>query len=300
MDVAGDLEIFSLVADTCGFSAAGRLLNLAPSSVARTIDRLEARLGVRLLLRTTRTLTLTAEGMAYLSLAKRILADLKETEHLITRHGSPRGRLRISASMLYGKTFLLPLLGEFVRQYPDILIDISLTDTVVDIAGGQADVALRLGSLADSPLTARRLGKTRKVIVASPGYLAWRGTPQVPEDLHSHDCIGFNFKRVVPGWPFLKDGHEYVLNIKSRVETDNGDTQGQLAAEGLGIARVCAETVTQAIEAGELVPLLEKFNPGDGEEIHLVFMNGANLPARVRCFVDYIVECFERRKTTNS
>lgn len=300
MDVAGDLEIFSVVADTRGFSAAVRLLNLAPSSVARTIDRLEARLGVRLLLRTTRTLTLTAEGMTYLSLARRILTDLKETEHLITRHGTPRGRLRISASMLYGKTFLLPLLREFVRQYPDILVDISLTDAVVDIAAGQADVALRLGPLADSPLTARRLGKTRKVLVASPEYLAWRGTPQVPEDLHTHDCIDFNFKRAAPGWPFIKNGQEYVLKIKGHVETDNGDTQGQLAVEGLGIARVCAGTVHQAIEAGELVPLLEEFNPGDGEEIHLVFMGGTNLPARVRCFVDYIVNCFERRNQRNN
>lgn len=290
MDIIGDLEIFTLVAETCSFSAAGRSLDLAPSSVARVVDRLEARLNVRLLLRTTRALTLTAEGVTYLSSARRILADLKETEQLITDRSSPRGRLRISASILYGKTFLLPLLKDFTHRYPDILVDINLTDTVVDISAGQADVALRLGPLADAPLIARRLGKTRKVIVASPEYLAARGTPEVPEDLHGHDCIDFNFKRAAPGWPFIKDGNEYALKIKGSIETNNGDTQGQLAIEGLGIARVCAETVQHAIEAGRLVPLLEAFNPGDGEEIHVVFMGGPHLPARVRCFVDYLME----------
>lgn len=292
MNIAGDLEIFTLVADAGNFSTAGRLLNLAPSSVARVIDRLETRLGVRLLLRTTRALTVTAEGSVYLSSARRILADLKETEHLITHQGSPRGRLRVSASILYGKTFLLPLLRDFMKRYPDILIDINMTDTVVDISAGQADVALRLGPLADAQLTARRLGKTHKIIVASPTYLNQRGTPQLPEDLHKHDCIDFNFKRAAPGWPFCKDGHQYALKIKGSVETNNGDTQGQLAIEGLGVARVCAETVQQAIAAGQLVPLLEAFNPGDGEEIHVVFMGGPHIPMRIRCFVDYLVECF--------
>ena len=292
MNVAGDIEIFTLVADTRSFSAAGRLLNLAPSSVARVIDRLEARLGVRLLLRTTRALTVTAEGSTYLSSVRRILADLKETEQLITHQSSPRGRLRVSASILYGKTFLLPLLREFMNRYPDILVDINMTDAVVDISAGQADVALRLGHLADGPLTARRLGRTHKIIVASPSYLTQRGTPQVPEDLHEHDCIDFSFKRAAPGWPFCKDGHKYSLKIKGSVETNNGDTQGQLAVEGLGVARVCAETVEQAIAVGLLVPILEAFNPGDGEEIHVVFMGAPHLPARVRCFVDYLVECF--------
>jgi len=188
---------------------------------------------------------------------------------------------------------VIPLLGEFIQRYPDILVDINLTDTVVDIAAGQADVAVRLGPLPDSALTSRRLGATHKVIIAAPSYLARRGTPQVPEDLLDHDCIGFNFKRAAPTWPFRKDGHDYSLTIKGHVETNNGDTQGQLAAEGIGIARVCAATVADAIQAGRLVPLLEAFNPGDGEEIHAVFLGGTHTPARVRCFVDYLVERFQ-------
>lgn len=288
MNLAGDLEIFALVAEEGNFSAAGRRLKLAPSSIARVIDRIEARLGVRLLLRTTRSLSLTPEGTAYLSSARRILADLRETEQSIANQTSPKGRLRLSISQLYGRMFVVPLLPGFAQRYPDILLEVISTDSVVDIAAGQADVAVRLGPLPDGPLTARKLTETHKVIVAAPSYLARRGTPSIPEDLHEHDCIGFNFKRAAPTWPFRKDGQDYSLLIKGSVETNNGETQGQLAAEGMGIARVCAETVAQAIDAGELVPLLQEYNPGDGEEVHAVFVGGAHVPARVRCFVDYL------------
>ncbi|MDQ0474529.1 LysR family transcriptional regulator [Labrys wisconsinensis] len=289
-DRTGDLEVFTVVVDTGSFSAAGRALDLAPSSVGRVIDRIEARLGVRLLLRTTRSLTLTPEGAAYLSAARRILCDLRETEQAISDQSVPRGRLRVSTSILYGRMVLVPLLGDFVRRYPGIVLDISLTDAVVDIAAGQADVGIRFGPLPDGPLTARKLGETRKVIVASPDYLARRGTPEIPEDLHGHDCLGFNFRRASPTWPFRRDGRDYALTIRGSVEANNGETLGQLAAEGVGITRVGAETVRDAIRAGDLVPLLEEFNPGDVEEIHAVFLGRGHMPARVRCFVDYLVE----------
>lgn len=290
MDLVGDLEVFTLVAEDRSFSAAGRRLKLAPSSVARIIDRIEARLGIRLLLRTTRSLALTPEGLTYLSSARRILADLRETELSIADQGSPKGRLRLSMSQMFGRMFIVPLLRDFMQRYPDILIEVSSTDAVVDIAAGQADVAIRLGPLPDGPLTARKLGKTHKVIVASPHYLARRGIPTVPEDLYGHDCIAFSFKRAAPSWPFRKAGLDYALPIKGRIETNNGETEGQLAAEGIGIARVCAETAQAAIDAGQLVPLLEDFNPGDGEEVHAVFVGGTHTPARVRCFVDYLAD----------
>jgi DNA-binding transcriptional LysR family regulator len=138
MDLAGDLEVFTLVAEVGSFSAAGRRLSLAPSSIARVIDRIEARLGVRLLLRTTRSLTVTPEGATYLSSARRILADLRETEQLISDQSSPRGRLRVSISLLYGRMFLVPLIDDFIQRHPDILLEVNSTDTVVDIAAGQA------------------------------------------------------------------------------------------------------------------------------------------------------------------
>ncbi len=193
VDRAREMEVFAAVAQSGSFSAAGRMLDLTPSAVSRTIDRIEARLGVRLMLRTTRVLTLTAEGQTYLAAARRILADLDDAERVISDQGAPRGRVRVSASLAHGRQRVVPLLGEFARLYPHILIDFNLTDVVVDVAAGQADVAIRFGPLADSPLTARRLGETGRTIVASPEYLARRGAPQVPEDLHDHDCLNFKF-----------------------------------------------------------------------------------------------------------
>ena len=289
-DRAREMAVFGAVADSGSFSAAGRELGLTPSAVSRTLDRIEARLGVRLMLRTTRTLTLTPEGQAYLGAARRILSDLDDAEQAIADQGAPRGRLRVSASLSHGRLCVVPLLGDFVARYPHILVDINLTDVVVDVAAGQADVAIRFGPLADSGLTARKLGETRRVIVASPAYLAARGTPGTPEDLHDHNCLNFNFRRVEPVWPFVRDGREYSLSVRGDVEANNGETLGQLAAAGVGVTRVGAFSVADEVAAGRLVPLLEDFNPGDVENIHAVFVGGANTPARVRVFVDFLAE----------
>lgn len=284
------MEVFSSVAQSGSFSAAGRALGLTPSAVSRTIDRIEARLGVRLMLRTTRVLTLTAEGQTYLGAARRILADLDDAEQSIADQGAPRGRVRVSAALAHGRMSVVPLLGAFVRLYPHILVDISLTDAVVDVAAGQADVAIRFGKLPDSPLTARRLGETGRTVVASPDYLARRGTPRVPEDLHDHDCLNFNFRRAEPVWPFRRDGRDYALTVSGPVEANNGETLTQLALAGVGVTRVGNFSVADAIDDGRLVPLLEDFNPGDREPIHAVFVGGANMPARVRVFVDFLAE----------
>lgn len=284
------MEVFAAVAAQGSFSAAGRQLALTPSAISRTIDRIEARLGVRLMLRTTRVLTMTTEGQAYLGAARRILADLDEAEQGIADQGAPRGRLRVSASLAHGRQVVVPLIATFVARHPHIMVDINLTDTVVDVAAGQADVAIRFGPLRDSPLTARRLGETGSIIVASPDYLARRGTPRVPEDLHDHDCLNFNFRRLEPVWPFRRDGREYALAVRGPVEANNGETLAQLARAGVGITRVGHFSVADAVAQGNLVPVLEEFNPGDREPIHGVFVGGANTPARVRVFVDFLTE----------
>lgn len=288
-DRARELEVFAAVVQRGSFSAAGRALGLTPSAISRTIDRIEARLGVRLLLRSTRVLTLTAEGQSYLGAARRILADLDDAEREIADQGAPRGRLRVSAALAHGRQCIVPLLGEFAALYPHILVDISLTDSIADIHGGQADVAIRFGVLADSPLTARRVGQTGRTIVASPDYLARRGTPQVPEDLHDHNCLNFNFRRTEPVWPFRREGRDYALTVQGNIEANNGETLAQLAIAGVGITRVGNFSVADDLAAGRLVPVLEAFNPGDVEQIHAVFVGGANMPARVRVFVDFLV-----------
>jgi DNA-binding transcriptional LysR family regulator len=289
-DRARSLEIFAAVIDTGSFSAAGRVLGLTPSAVSRAVDRIEARLGVRLLLRSTRAISLTAEGQAYLQSARRIIADLNDAEQQIADQGAPRGRLRVSAALSHGRLCVVPLLGDFVRLYPHILVDIALTDTLVDVAAGQADVAIRFGPLVDSSLTARKLGETGRVIVGSPDYLARYGTPHTPEDLLAHNCLNFDFRRAEPVWPFLRDGQEFCLPMKGNIEANNGETLGQLAASGVGIARVGSFSVAAEIADGRLVPLLEEFNPGDVEAIHAVFVGGNNTPARVRVFIDFLAE----------
>ena len=284
------MEVFAAVVDAGSLSAAGRRLGLTPSAVGRTVDRIEARLGVRLMLRTTRQLTLSAEGQSYLAAARRILADIADAEQSVADQGAPRGRLRVSVALAHGRLVIVPLLREFTALHPHILVDIGLTDGLVDVAAGQADVAIRFGLLADSGLTARKLGETGRVVVASPDYLVRRGVPKVPEDLLDHDCLNFNFRRAEPVWPFRRDGRDFALTVHGPVEANNGETLTQLARDGVGITRVGAFSAVDDIREGRLVPLLEAFNPGDREPIHAVFVGGANMPARVRVFVDFLTE----------
>jgi DNA-binding transcriptional LysR family regulator len=282
--------VFASVAAQGSLSAAARALGLTPSAVSRIVARIEARLGVRLLVRTTRVLALTAEGEAYLRAARRILADLAEVEGSIADQASPRGRLRVTASLAHGRLYIVPLLGDFTARYPGILVDLNLSDRIVDVLAGQADVAIRFGQLADSPLTARKLGDTGRVVVASPEYLARHGHPQVPDDLLGHNCLSFNFRRAEPGWPFRQDGHDRALAVTGTIEANNGESLAQLARVGVGIARVGRFAVEDDLAAGRLVPLLEAYNPQDREPLHALFVGGSTMPARVRAFVDFVAE----------
>jgi len=289
-DRSGEMETFVAAVREGSFSSAGRALDLTPSAVSRIVSRIEARLGVRLIVRTTRSMTLTPEGEAYHLAAQRILADMAEAEDAIAEQASPRGRLRVSAALAHGRLSIVPLLQDFVARYPGILVDISLSDTLADVAGARADVAIRFGPLPDSLLTARRLGENGRTIVASPDYLARMGVPQLPEDLLRHNCLSFNFRRAEPVWPFRRDGRDYALAVKGNIEANNGETLVQLARQGVGITRVGSFHVVDDIASGHLVTLLEPFNPGDREDIHAVFVGGTTTPARVRVFVDFLAE----------
>lgn len=286
---SGEMVVFERVVQEGSLSAAARALHVTPSAISRSIARTEQRLGTRLLLRTTRAIALTTEGEAYLRAARRILADLAEVEEAIADQGVPQGRLRVSAALGHGRKTIVPLVAAFSARYPNIVVDLALGDEVVDILAGQADVAIRFGQLADSPLTARYLGVTGQVVVASPAYLALHGTPQVPEDLLQHNCLRFNFRRAEPDWPFVRDGQTYALKISGNIQCNSGEALAQLAREGAGIARIGAFSVADDLRKGVLVPLLEAWNPGDQEPIHAVFVGGAAMPARVRVFVDFLM-----------
>ena len=265
-------------------------MGLTPSAVSRIIARTEQRLGTRLLLRTTRAITFTAEGVAFLRGARRILADMAEVEEAIADQGVPRGRLRVSAALGHGRLAIVPLVAAFSARYPNIVVDLTLGDEVVDILGGQADVAIRFGHLPDSPLTARRIGATGQVVVASPEYLQRHGIPLEPEDLLRHNCLRFNFRRAEPNWPFIRDGKEFSLKVSGNIECSSGEALAQLARVGAGIARIGEFSVSEDLQRGDLIPLLEAWNPGDQEPIHAVFVGGAAMPARVRLFVDFLLE----------
>jgi DNA-binding transcriptional LysR family regulator len=287
---SGEMSVFVTVAQEGSLSAAARALGLTPSAVSRIIARAEQRLGARLLLRTTRALTFTAEGEAFLRGARRILADMDEVEGAITDQGVPKGRLRVSAALGHGRLTIVPLVAAFTTRYPNIVVDLSLGDEVVDILAGQADVAIRFGHLPDSPLTARRLGHTGQVVVASPDYLQRHGTPQQPEDLLKHNCLRFNFRRAEANWPFIRDGKEFSLKVSGNIECSSGEALAQFARLGAGIARIGEFTVREDLQRGTLIPLLQTFNPGDEEPIHAVFVGGAAMPVRVRLFVDFLLE----------
>lgn len=290
IDRSGEMEVFAAVIERGSFSAAGRLLGLTPSAVSRIVARIETRLGVRLVVRTTRALALTPEGEAYLRAAQRILKDLDESERAVADQAAPRGRLRVSATLAHGRLFIVPLLRGFLERYPDILVDISLTDATIDLVEERADVAIRIGPLSDSNLVARRLGDSGRSIVAAPAYLDRHGTPLEPEDLLRHNCIAFNFRRVEPAWPFRRDGQVFDLAVSGNVEANNGETVAQLAREGIGIARVGSFHIAEDVAAGRLVSLLDAYNPGDREPIHALFVGGTIMPARVRVFIDYLAE----------
>lgn len=293
MDVngrSGEMLVFATVAQEGSLSAAARTLGLTPSAVSRIIARTEQRIGTRLLLRTTRAMTLTCEGEAYLRGARRILADMTEVEEAITAQGVPKGRLRVNAALGHGRLAIVPLVAAFSARYPQIVVDLSLGDEVVDILAGEADVAIRFGHLPDSPLTARKIGETGQKVVASPDYLKLHGTPKTPEDLLQHNCLRFNFRRAEPNWPFVRDGQEFALKITGNIECSSGEALAQLARVGAGIARIGTFSVAEDLKRGDLVSLLDAYNPGDIEPIHAVFVGGQAMPARVRVFVDFLLE----------
>jgi len=289
MERSGEMEVFARVVEKGSFSAAARSLDLTPSAVSKLIGRLEARLGTRLLARTTRALTLTEEGVTYHRAAQRILQDLNEADQALAT-GTARGRIRINASLPLGTAFVAPSIGRFVEDNPNLTVDLSFTDEVVNLLEENADVAIRVGDLPDSALKARKLAQSRLVVCASPDYLKRSGMPKAPADLRHHNCLTFNFRRSRVGWPFRYRRREFEQPVSGNVQINNGESMRQLVLAGVGIARLSRWHVAGAIKSGALVPLLEEFNPNDLEMIHAVYLGGGNVPNRVRTFIDHMID----------
>ena len=288
---SGEMEVFTRVVEQGGFSAAARALSMTPSAVSKLVARLEARLGLRLFNRSTRQLQLTAEGRVFYERSVRVLADLADAERGAAANDAPRGRLSVNANVPFGEAALLPLVPAFLARYPEVTLDIVLTDEVIDLIEHRTDVAVRAGPLRNSSLVARKLGATRKSILASPAYLARHGTPCAPADLARHNCLGFNRTRTLNTWPLLEGGQPLSVSAVGNAQVSDGASLQRLAVAGVGLARLALFHARDDIAAGRLVPVLEDFNPGDLEEIHAVFLgHGGWLPARVRVFLDFLVE----------
>jgi DNA-binding transcriptional LysR family regulator len=293
MERSGEMEVFARVVREGGFSAAARTLDLTPSAVSKLIARLEDRIGTRLLARTTRALRLTEEGEEYHRAALRLLQDLNDAEQAVAS-GAVRGRVRINASLPFGTMFVAPSIPAFLAGHPDLIVDLSFTDDVVNLLEQKADIAIRMGNLPDSAMIARKLGQSRRVVCAAPIYLKRNGTPTTPGDLQDHNCLTFNFKRSRIGWPFRNKGRDFEQPVAGNLQVNNGETMRQVALAGVGVARLGLFHVADAIKVGQLVPLLEKYNPGDLEMIHAIYLGGGHLPGRVRAFIDHIAETLSR------
>ena len=291
MDKTGRMEAFIRVVSAGSFSAAARAMKLSPSAVSKLMSRIEAQLGVRLVDRSTRQLKLTPEGETYYERCVKIVSDIEEAEQTITAHlTQPRGRLRVNSTMGIGIHHIQPLIPEFLRRYPQIELDLSLSDAVVDLMEEQAEVAIRVGPLEDSSLKARKICESRRVVVASPAYLERCGLPQTPDDLQKHNCLSYNLRSSLNTWPFLIEGGVRPIAIRGNFRGNNGETLRRMALEGLGIARLGWFQVGEDVRDNRLVPLLEDFHAGELQGVYAVFFGAKHTSARVRCFVDFLVE----------
>jgi DNA-binding transcriptional LysR family regulator len=288
---SGEMEVFVRAVELGGFSLAARALRMTPSAVSKLVARLERRLGARLINRSTRKLLLTAEGQAFLERAHRVLADLDEAERAVTAGALPRGLVRVNCNVPFGLHRLLPLVPRFTAAHPEVRLDIALTDRVIDLMDERADVAIRVGSMRPSQLIARKLGQSRMAVVAAPTYLARRGVPKTPYDLDAHNCIAFNFARHVDEWSFVVEGTHVSLPARGDVVAGDGEISRRLALAGQGVTRLSLFHIRPDIKTGRLVPILEAYNPGDVEEVNVVYVgHGGRLPARVRALIDFLAE----------
>jgi DNA-binding transcriptional LysR family regulator len=261
MNSAGEMASFVRAVELGGFSAAARSLGVTPSALSKLVTRLEARLGVRLLNRTTRQLGLTPEGHAFFLRSKRILEDIDEAESEVTR-------------------------------YPEIQLDITVTDRLVDLIEEGADVAIRTGHLADSTLIARKICDWERSICASPAYLAAHGTPKKPDDLLKHNCINVNGSPHLNRWPFENRSGVHTVEVGGKLSANNAETILQLGEAGLGIIRLGDVIVAESVRAGRLVRLLTNVHRPEPLPLQAVYPQGRHRSPKVVAFVDFLIERF--------
>jgi len=293
MDLATQMTIFVRVVEEGGFSAAARALDLSPSAVSKHIGRLEDRLGMRLLNRTTRQIKLTEQGQALYDRYARIVAEIEEAEAWAkASRGAVRGTIRAAATVAFAKYQVLPLVPEFLARYPDVRLHLEVTDRAIDLMGESIDVAIRFSEqISDPSVVARRLAINRRVICAAPSYLAARGTPQTPDDLLHHNCLTLYTVSTFNEWEFEGPEGTCVLEVHGNYESNSADALYHAALAGLGIVRLSTYLVGPDLKAGRLVLLLPQYTH-EKASILAVYPHQRHLSPTVRAFIDFLLEKF--------
>ena len=288
MDSLNGFVVFVQVAETRSFVAAGRLLGVSASAVGKSVARLEEKLGVRLFHRSTRSVTLTAEGALFLERSRRILAEIEAAQQELSQASSaPRGRLRVSLPMV--SSLVLPVLGEFMRAYPEIELDLDFTDRRVDVIEEGFDAVVRIGNPVDSRLSARRLGSFAMQVVASPHYLALRGTPQVPADLLQHTCMHYRWPNSgkLETWALRRAPGEPELQLPTSMICNNVETRVCFALQGLGVTYLPEFAIREPLADGRLQLILENYVEHRG--VFYVLWPASKHPSpKVRALVDFL------------
>ena len=293
MDKLKQMETFVSVAARGSLTAAANAEGVAPAIIGRRIDALESRLGVKLLVRTTRRLSLTHEGASFLEDCQRLLGELHNAEASVSAGGvKASGLLRVSAPAGFGRRHVAPLVPGFVARNPEVAFSLDLNDRIVDLVNEGYDCALRVGALADSSLVSVRLGENRRVCVASPDYLRRHGTPQVPQDLLRHRCLVYTSQgSQARGWTFRVDGALQHLRVGGPLDCSDGAVLHAWCVEGQGLAWRSMWEVGEDLAAGRLREVLSEFEaPPVG--IQIVFAQRKHMPLRQRLWIDYMKTCF--------
>lgn len=286
-DRYAEIQAFVSIARLASFGAAASQLGLTASATSRKLQALEARLGVRLLQRTTRRVTLTEAGQQYLLHCERWLSDLDDADAaLADLQGQVRGRLRASVPSNFGRLHVVPALPDFLAAYPELDLDLDFNDRYLDLVEAQIDVAIRIGRLDDSRLVARKLADNRRLLAASPDYLARRGTPQHPGELAQHSCLHFSRYSEGELWRLHKGGETQEIQVRGRMRANNGEALVEAALAGYGILQSASFIVGPALQQGWLVEVLPDWHIAPSA-IWAVYPHGRFLAPKVRAFIDF-------------
>jgi DNA-binding transcriptional LysR family regulator len=289
MDRTGEMAAFVATAERASFSDAARALKLTPSALSKLVARLEARLGVSLMKRTTRRLSLTPEGEAYFERARRIVEDIRSAEAEVAGFRErPRGLLRVNCGNAFAMHQLVPALPEFSQRYPDLKIELALDDKRVDLIDSGADLAIRIGAVGDEGLVARKVCDLRRMICAAPSYLARRGVPRRPEDLARHDCITMAGMPALSRWPF-RGG---TVTVTGPATADSANAVLEMGLRGMGLVRFADFVFAQFVRDGRLVPVLVDHHKVDTVPISVVYPQSRHRVPKSAAFVEFMMRRF--------